>query len=307
MITLHAALAVLALTGPGPGQTVMLDFYADWCGPCRAMDPVVHELAGKGYPIRRVNIDHERELALRFHVQSIPCFVMIVNGREVDRQSGGTSLSRLARMCELGRGAVAPAPALYAGGAGPGGAVAAVAPPPSVVSTAPVVPVAWPPRVDRVASDAALLAASVRLRIEDPDGHSCGSGTIIDANPGGEALILTCAHLFRDSKGAGRIEVDLFGPPPLAHLPGRLIAYDLKRDVGLVAFRPPCPVTVARVAPPGYLVRPKDCYGLADALGRLAGDSALRTRLGAEGRRRFTDRFRHERMTAQLRALYARR
>ena len=97
-----------------------------------------------------------------------------------------------------------------------------------------------------------MLAASVRLRIADADGHSCGSGTIIDARPGGEALILTCGHIFRDSKGQGKIEVDLFGPTPATRVPGRLLAYDLKRDVGLVAIQPPGQVTVARVAPPGY-------------------------------------------------------
>jgi thiol-disulfide isomerase/thioredoxin len=235
----------------------MLDFYADWCGPCRAMDPVVRELAAKGYPIRRVNIDRERELAIRFHVQSIPCFVMLVNGREVDRQQGGTSLTRLERMCGMAREATVPAaPPQLAMQPNPLIAPVARAP---VAPIVPIVPVAWPPRVERLSpSDATLLAASVRLRIEDPDGHSCGSGTIIDANPGGEALILTCGHLFRDSKGAGRIEVDLWSPTPLTHLPGRLIAYDLKRDVGLVAFRPPCPVAVARVAPAGYPVRPGD-------------------------------------------------
>jgi hypothetical protein len=96
-----------------------------------------------------------------------------------------------------------------------------------------------------------LIAASVRLRIQDPQGHSCGSGTIIDAR-GGEALILTCGHLFRDSDGNGKIEVDLFGPQHSRRVPGRLIAYDLKSDVGLVAIRTPGPVVTARVAPRGY-------------------------------------------------------
>ena len=54
----------------------------------------------------------------------------------------------------------------------------------------------------------------------------------------------------------------------------------------------------------GYLVPPRDVHQLAARLGRLAADAALRDRLGAEGRRRFTDRFRHERMTAQLRQVY---
>jgi glycosyltransferase involved in cell wall biosynthesis len=54
----------------------------------------------------------------------------------------------------------------------------------------------------------------------------------------------------------------------------------------------------------GYLAPPKSVAELAEALIRLAGDASLRRRLGSEGRRRFTDRFRHQRMTAQLRSLY---
>ena len=107
-------------------------------------------------------------------------------------------------------------------------------------------------------TDDTMLAASVRLRVEDPQGHSCGSGTIIDARAGGEALVLTCGHLFREYKGTGKIEVDVFGPAPAARVPGRLLAYDPERDVGLVAFRPQGPVMVARVAPSGYLLRPGD-------------------------------------------------
>jgi len=54
----------------------------------------------------------------------------------------------------------------------------------------------------------------------------------------------------------------------------------------------------------GYLLPPKSVEQMADALCRLVADAELRDRLGSEGRRRFTDTFRHERMTAQLRALY---
>ncbi len=56
----------------------------------------------------------------------------------------------------------------------------------------------------------------------------------------------------------------------------------------------------------GYLVAPGNIEGVAEALGQLVAEPALRTRLGAEGRRRFADVFRHERMTSQLRALYER-
>ena len=56
----------------------------------------------------------------------------------------------------------------------------------------------------------------------------------------------------------------------------------------------------------GYLVPPANIAGLAQAIMEFAADPSLRQRMGAEGRRRFTDVFRHERMTAQLRELYQR-
>ena len=54
------------------------------------------------------------------------------------------------------------------------------------------------------------MAATARLRVEDGEGVSWGTGTVIDSRQG-EALILTCGHIFRDSDGKGRVEVDLFG------------------------------------------------------------------------------------------------
>jgi thiol-disulfide isomerase/thioredoxin len=253
MISLQAALAVMVLSG-SPSQTVMLDFHADWCGPCHAMDSTVRDLSSMGYPVRRVNVDHEPALAAQFHVQTIPCFVMLVDGREVDRVVGGTSFSRLQKMCKaaIARPAAADqaAPVLLARAQAP--AAPALSAPALSPPTAAAIPVSWAPQPSGPAvSDAALLAASVRLRVEDPDGRSCGSGTIIDARQG-EALILTCGHIFRDSKGKGRIEVDLFGPLAGQRVAGRLISFDLTRDVGLVSIRTPGQLSAARVAPPTF-------------------------------------------------------
>jgi thiol-disulfide isomerase/thioredoxin len=256
MLSLHAALVAMALTGGGSGETVLLDFYADWCGPCRSMMPTVERLSAAGYPVRRMNVDQYRDLAQRFNVTSIPCFVMIVDGREVDRVVGPTSLGHLEQLCSMGRVA---APV-----ANPNAMLATPAPtargiPASSGPRVAVTPAAYasPPQGQPV-SDAAMLAASVRLRVEDPLGHSCGSGTIIDARAGGEALVLTCGHLFRDSQGTGKIDVDVFGPSPASRVSGRLVAFDLERDVALIAFQPPGPVMVARVAPPGYSIRRGD-------------------------------------------------
>jgi len=255
MVSLHAAIAVLALSATG--QTAMLDFYADWCAPCKAMHPTVQALIDKGYPVYRVNIDKNKALAAQFKIKTIPCFVMVVDGREVDRVTGGTTLSRLERMCQLSTPSSTKPnqpPAMFAKNNTP--AAPSNLPLPSAMTT----PFdGWEsqqqqqqPSSPTGVSDATLLAASVRIRVEDADGHSCGSGTIVDSR-GGEALILTCGHIFRDSKGRGRIEVDLFGPNGSQRVTGRLISYDSEvRDVGLVAIQPTGPITTARVAPPGY-------------------------------------------------------
>lgn len=255
MVSLQAALVALALSGSG--QTVMLDFYTDWCGPCKEMNPTVQALVAKGYPVQRVNAEKDRALAAKYHVTSYPCFIMLVDGREVDRVLGWTPLSRLEQMCKMGRAKSRSGDpsAMLASHTTP------VPPSPTPQSGALSSPfddkTNQPGTVaNRKVSDAALLAASVRLRIEDPDGRSCGSGTIIDTREG-EALILTCGHIFRDSKGKGRIEVDLFGPNGSQPVQGRLVSYDSEvRDIGLVAIRTPGPVTVARVAPPGYRIVP---------------------------------------------------
>ena len=99
MVSLQAA--VLALAVSGTGETVLLDFYADWCGPCRQMHPTVRQLAAKGYPVRKVNVDQHRSLAAKYRIGPIPCFVMVVDGKEVARQVGGASLARLEQMCKM--------------------------------------------------------------------------------------------------------------------------------------------------------------------------------------------------------------
>ena len=94
MISTHLATLLLAVAGVG-NDTVLLDFYADWCGPCRAMEPVVSQLIAAGHPIRRVNVSQERQLAARYGVTSIPCYVLLVNGQEVDRLVGASGAGEL--------------------------------------------------------------------------------------------------------------------------------------------------------------------------------------------------------------------
>ena len=72
-------------------KTVLIDFWASWCGPCRMMSPVVDQIAEEmqdTVKVCKINIDEEQNLAVRYNVMSIPTFVILKNGKEVGRTIG---------------------------------------------------------------------------------------------------------------------------------------------------------------------------------------------------------------------------
>ncbi|MCS7274316.1 MAG: thioredoxin [Candidatus Bipolaricaulota bacterium] len=79
-------------------QPTLVDFYADWCGPCRAIAPIIeeiaHELAGR-LKVAKLDVDQNQEIALQYGVQSIPTLILFKNGREVERWIGYMSKSKL--------------------------------------------------------------------------------------------------------------------------------------------------------------------------------------------------------------------
>lgn len=83
-------------------KTVLIDFYADWCGPCRMVSPIVDEIANEHpeYLICKVNVDQEGELASQFGVVSIPTLVVIKNGNVVQQVSGARPKAQILKLLE---------------------------------------------------------------------------------------------------------------------------------------------------------------------------------------------------------------
>ena len=81
---------------------VLADFNADWCGPCKAMRPMLEELADSdpSYKIVSIDIDAESELAEEYDVTSIPCLVLFKGGQEADRSIGLISKDAIAELAE---------------------------------------------------------------------------------------------------------------------------------------------------------------------------------------------------------------
>jgi len=286
-------LTALLLAATGTGETVLYDFQAAWCGPCKMMAPVVQQLSAEGYPVRKIDVDQEAALAQRFGVTNIPCFVLVVDGKERGRIIGATSHQRLSGL--LTTAGVLPngAHAFNARGQSPDrprkllplagtlfskrsrdetppvdldvpqvklGQVAKSNEQHSTAASMPSPPAAAPQSFAETnpvqphpaVQTERLLQASVRLRVYDPQGHSLGSGTIIDsrvqASGVSDALVLTCGHIFRDSAGNGKIEVDVFDRGMAKTVVGKLVRYDLQNDIGFVSIRSDLPLSAIFLA-----------------------------------------------------------
>ncbi|MEN6450208.1 MAG: trypsin-like peptidase domain-containing protein, partial [Thermoguttaceae bacterium] len=163
---LSSLVLCVSLAATASADPVLYDFYADWCGPCQSMTATVDRLIAEGYAVQRVNIDREPKLAAQFGVQTIPCFVWVESGREVDRVVGVVSVERLR---VHGR--------------------------PRVVEKERVKVKVVPRPAWRYERPEGYRASVVRVFCEDSAGRSIGSGTLVRWN--GRTVVLTARHVVR--------------------------------------------------------------------------------------------------------------
>lgn len=261
-------------------DVVLLDFTASWCGPCQRMAPVVSQLEASGLNVRKIDYDTQQTLVQQYRVTGVPTFVLLVNGREVDRTVGATSYEHLAAMFTKAnaQATTSPTPARVRSQSPDAemhsprtieavnipytmpasGANGAAEPSPRIlpVNNSASAPTNAPAAASAESTtDLAnrLVQSTVRLRVQDANGFGNGSGTIVH-NHGDEALVLTCGHIFRDSQGKGAILIDVFAGRGATGVPGQLISYDLDTDVALVSFKPGVAVMPAPVAEKGASV-----------------------------------------------------
>ena len=81
-------------------KTVLIDFYADWCGPCKMLSPIIESVANENEDIKvvKINVDNAQDLAIEYQVMSIPTIVVIKDGQEVNRTVGVVSKSQIEEM-----------------------------------------------------------------------------------------------------------------------------------------------------------------------------------------------------------------
>lgn len=252
-------------------DAVLIEFSSRQCQPCRSMQPVVARLAASGVAVRSVDVDREPDLARRYSIRQTPTFLVVSGGKELTRLVGAQTYQQLeAALATNPNGPLVPTAANSFDPL----PQTRLAPLPTALVPSPVTrpdtgalphdqtlasrnaPAAMSepmPSVQVADAVERAQAATVRLRVYDGTGHGVGTGTVIDTH-GEEALVLTCGHLFRDTQGQGRIEVDFFVGGRSETVAGQLIDYDSEdRDIALVAIRPGFPIQPVPVIRAGML------------------------------------------------------
>lgn len=268
VITLIASALTFCQSASAATGAILIEFSSAQCPPCRAMKPVIAELERSGVPVRRVDVQAEPQLTARYGVRQTPTYIVHSGGEEVRRLRGTQTLEQLrAALSADTSGPLVPTGAKTRSADPMAGPQTRLAPIGGVASASrsgdrsaagpdrsPSRPEAMP-SVSLADAVERARAATVRLRVFDGQGYGAGTGTIIDTH-GDEALVLTCGHLFRDTEGEGKVEVDVFAGGETHTVEGQVVDYDAgHRDIGLVAIRPGFPVQPVKVVAAGEKVQ----------------------------------------------------
>ena len=238
MLTLPILIVSAVLGGaPAAGadlENAVLDFSATWCGPCQQVSPLVAKLERAGLPIHKIDVDQNQALAAKYGVSSIPAFLVIINGKVVERQVGVQSEQALREMCRKVTQARAAQASRQSPPAKAVGRAQSASPTPAA-STVMGQP----------------FPATVRIRVKDPSGDDVGTGTIIH-NADGRSLILTCGHLFKNwDEKKSRLQVEVFEKGTGRVILGRKLAADLDADVALISIPSDQPLPCCTLASRG--------------------------------------------------------
>ena len=261
VLVIAIALTVSCLTNASAvaSDAILIEFSSQHCGPCRAMQPILAELENAGVPIRHVDVGSEPHLATRYGIRQTPTFVVVSGGQELTRLVGTRTAQELIEALKVSpNGPIVQTGADLRSGdiAAPQTRLAPISTAGQFASAAMDNTYSEPmPSVSVADAIQRAQAATVRLRVFDGHGYGAGTGTIIDTH-GEEALVLTCGHLFRDTKGEGKIEVDLFIGGQVQTVVGQLIDFEATdRDIALVAIRPGTEIQPVQVIPAGMKVQ----------------------------------------------------
>ena len=264
MVALQLGL-LTSMIASNPGDYLLV-FETPRCPHCLAMQTTVKRLRHAGLPVQSINVEQFPDLAQQYQVRRVPSFVMIRNGRETDRIVGRSSFSKLRQIMQTARTPdhrnpvrfQSPAPVITPGVAPPTpltvalrDEVQAIVSPPQTANGSSVGPLEQPAG-NNDSPVTRARQATVRIEVSDSHGSAFGSGTIIDSRAG-EALIITCGHLFRESGTESKILVTLYDKGKPEVIPATVLAFDADRiDVGFLVVHPPYPVTPVSVAQHGF-------------------------------------------------------
>ena len=270
-LVLGAQLSMVALSARAASgsDAILISFSSRRCPPCQAMKPVLARLEQDGTPVRHVDVAAEPVIARRYGIRKTPTYVIISGGKERTRLVGMQSVAQLQKAMQtrasgsliptnasrstLNHSALTNIPAPQTRLAPLRGHANLNRTPRfqsrGLISATQTAAIESMPSVSLAESVERAAAATVRLRVFDGHGHDVGTGTIIDAH-GDEALVMTCGHLFRESQGQGKIEVDLFVGGEVQTVQGRVLDFEAKhKDIALVTIRP------------GFAVQPVEVIG----------------------------------------------